>query len=247
MALIEYRSVGKQFGRKVVLDGVELRVDRGEILALMGPSGGGKTQLLKMLVGLSRPSSGEVWFDGRSIGSLGERRLLPVRKRIGFVFQSAALFDSITVFENVGYALRVAGATASTIEARVAECLALVSLRGTGQLRPAQLSGGMRKRIGIARALATSPEVMLYDEPTMGLDPANVRRVGELVTAIRDRFGGTALVVTHDRDLALEVADRLALLQDRHLAWVGSTTEARDHPPEVLERFLTGEDVPVSA
>jgi phospholipid/cholesterol/gamma-HCH transport system ATP-binding protein len=241
-ALIEFRGVRKSFGEKRVLDGVDLDVARGETVALMGPSGVGKTVLIKSLVGLMRPDAGTVFFDGTDITRFDERALEPVRRRIGFVFQASALFDSLTVGENVAYPLRVGSPPPpAEVRARVAECLELVGLGGSEPLAPAELSGGMRKRVAIARALATRPEVLLYDEPTVGLDPANVRRIAALIDELHRRFGTTGIVVSHDRDLVFAVADRLALLLQARLAWVGPIEEARAHPPAALQAFLRGE------
>ncbi len=239
--LIEYTGVRKRFGDKVVLDGVDLSVDRGEIVALLGPSGSGKTVMLKLLIGLLRPDAGHVVFDGVDVPSLDERELRALRRRMGFVFQGAALFDSLSVGENVAYAARVERKMSPGEAARrTDECLRLVGLPGIESLSPQELSGGMRKRVAIARALFTHPEVILYDEPTSGLDPANVRRVARLIRELRDRLNNTALVVTHERDLALDTADRLALLLQAKLAWLGPSTEARSSPPQVLHDFFAG-------
>jgi phospholipid/cholesterol/gamma-HCH transport system ATP-binding protein len=240
-ALIQFRGLKKRFGEQVVLDGIDLDVARGETVALMGPSGVGKTVFIKTLVGLMRPDEGTVIFDGLDVTRSDERELAPVRRRIGFVFQASALFDSLSVGDNVAYPLRVGAPLApEAIQARVAECLELVGLGGTESLAPAQLSGGMRKRVAIARALATRPEVLLYDEPTVGLDPANVQRIAALIDEIHRRVGATGIVVSHDETLVFAVADRLALLIAAHLAWMGPIEEARSHPPEILTAFLRG-------
>jgi phospholipid/cholesterol/gamma-HCH transport system ATP-binding protein len=244
--LIRYRGIRKRFGATQVLEGVDLDVARGEIVALMGPSGGGKTVLLKSLVGLVRPDQGKVLFDGRDVVGLSESALEPVRRRIGFVFQSSALFDSLTVAENVGYPLRLgAPLPAAAAQARIGTCLAHVGLAGAEGLWPAELSGGMRKRVAIARALATGPAALLYDEPTVGLDPANVRRIGGLIATLRETLGATALLVTHDRDLAFTVADRVALLWSGRIAWIGEARQARQDPPPPMRVFLSGATEPV--
>ena len=238
--LIVFAGVQKRFGVKTVLDGVDLAVARGETVAIIGASGCGKTVLIKSLVGLTRVDAGSVRFDGLELAGADERTLAAVRARIGFVFQASALFDSITVAENVGYPLRVRrGARRDEIAARVEECLELVGLAGTGPLFPGELSGGMRKRVAVARALATRPELLLYDEPTAGLDPANVERVARLIESLRAGLHTTSVVVTHDRDLALGVADRIALLAGGRIAWLGTNAEARAAPP-ALAAFWHG-------
>jgi phospholipid/cholesterol/gamma-HCH transport system ATP-binding protein len=240
--LVVFREVRKQFGDKVVLDGVNLDVQRGETVAILGPSGGGKTVLLKLLVGLSHADDGEVRFDDVDLARADERRFSAARARIGFVFQASALFDSISVADNIGYALRVRRqGDQAQIAARIAECLDLVGLAGAGPLLPAELSGGMRKRVAVARALATHPELLLYDEPTTGLDPANVRRIARLIRSVRATLRTTGIVVTHDRDLAFAVADRIALLERGRIPWVGSNDEAR-RLPAALAAFLRGDE-----
>jgi phospholipid/cholesterol/gamma-HCH transport system ATP-binding protein len=246
MALIEYQRVSTRFGPKVVLDGVELSVERGETVALLGPSGGGKTLLLKALVGLMRPDEGQVSFDGVDVPTSPARRLAAVRRRVGFVFQASSLFDSLSVGDNVAYPLRLRRRaerqTPADIARRVDECLSDVGLRGIERLMPEELSGGMRKRVAIARALATRPEALLYDEPTVGLDPANVQRIRALILEVHRRLGATSVVVTHDRELAFGVADRIALLLGGKIAWVGDVATARVAPPAVLADFLRGRD-----
>jgi phospholipid/cholesterol/gamma-HCH transport system ATP-binding protein len=233
--LVAFRGVEKRFGQKRVLQGVDLDVGRDETVAIIGASGGGKTVLIKSLVGLTRVDDGVVCFDGIELQRADERTLAGVRARIGFIFQAAALFDSLSVADNVGYPLRIRGVDRAAIAARVEECLALVDLAGTGPLLPGELSGGMRKRVAIARALATRPELLLYDEPTAGLDPANVHRIAALISSLQ-KLHATGLVVTHDRELALAVADRIALLAAGRIAWIGSNAEARGEPP-ILRAF----------
>jgi phospholipid/cholesterol/gamma-HCH transport system ATP-binding protein len=242
--LIELRSIVKRFGEKVVLDGIDLDVARGETVALLGPSGTGKTVLIKTLVGLVRVDGGRVRVGGTDLTRASERDFAPVRRRIGFVFQASALFDSLTVGENVAYPLRIGRPPdPAALSAAVAECLALVGLAGSEPRLPDELSGGMRKRVAIARALANRPDVLLYDEPTVGLDPANVRRIAHLIGDLHARFNTTGIVVTHDRELAFAVSDRIALLLDGRLAWIGRTDDARARPPPVLVAFFGGEAV----
>jgi phospholipid/cholesterol/gamma-HCH transport system ATP-binding protein len=238
--LVVFRNVGKRFGDKVVLDGVDVEVQRGETLAIMGPSGGGKTVLIKALVGLTEVDRGEVRFDDIDLRR-GQQQQQRARARIGFVFQAAALFDSLTVGDNVGYPLHIRQqGSQAQIAARVAECLDMVGLRGTEPLYPGELSGGMRKRVAVARAIATGPELLLYDEPTTGLDPANVQRIARLINTLHTDLHATSVVVTHDRDLAFAVADHIVLLERGRIAWRGGSEEARRLPP-ALARFLRGE------
>jgi phospholipid/cholesterol/gamma-HCH transport system ATP-binding protein len=239
--LLELAGVAKRFGRKVVLDGLDLEVRRGETLAVVGRSGVGKSVLLKLILGLARPDRGRIVIGGEDITRLGERELRPVRMRMGMVFQGGALFDSLSVFENVAYGLVEHGWPADRIGARVRECLGWVDLGATERLLPEQLSGGMRKRIAIARAVAPEPEVMLYDEPTTGLDPQTARTITELIRALADRLQVTALVVTHDMECVYAAADRIALLEGGKVSWTGDAREAAEAPPEPLRRFL-GED-----
>jgi phospholipid/cholesterol/gamma-HCH transport system ATP-binding protein len=241
MALIEFKGLHQRFDDNVVLDGVDLTVERGEALTLMGPSGAGKTVLLRMLVGLLRPDRGTVIFEGIDVTRSNERALAPLRRRLGFVFQGSALFDSLTVGENVAYPLRVTGELPEPERTRrVAEALAAVGLPGIEALAPSELSGGMRKRVAIARALTTRPEVMLYDEPTVGLDPTNVRRIATLIADLHARLGTTEMIVTHDREVAFAASDRIALVDGGHLVWTGTTEEARTQPPPRLTAFLEG-------
>jgi phospholipid/cholesterol/gamma-HCH transport system ATP-binding protein len=238
---IEYRGVRMRFGARVVLDGVDLAVEEGEVLALLGPSGAGKTVMLRLVIGLLRADGGELWCGGVDVVRAGERELRAVRRRVGYVFQGGALFDSLTVDENVAYGLRVGQRVARAEAARAAaESLRAVGLPGIGALLPSQLSGGTRKRVAIARALCARPSVLLYDEPTSGLDPANVRLVEQLIRPPAGRLCPTAIVVTHDRELAFAVADRMALLDGGRLRWLGAAAEARRAPPTVLADFLAG-------
>jgi phospholipid/cholesterol/gamma-HCH transport system ATP-binding protein len=238
--LIVYRGVKKRFGDNVVLDGVDLDVARGETIAILGASGSGKTVLIKTLVGLVRVDEGSVTFDGIDVALADERMLRAVRARIGFVFQAAALFDSVTVGDNVAYPLRIRGESRGRIAERVTECLDLVGLAGTADMMPGDLSGGMRKRVAVARALATRPELLLYDEPTTGLDPANVQRIGALIVSVRASSRTTGIVVTHDRALAFAVADRIALLAAGRIAWLGTNGQAQKQPPPLAAFWGTG-------
>ena len=240
--LVELRKVWKSFGEKAVLRGVSFVVPKGTILAVMGGSGTGKTVLLRIIAGLVRPDAGEVSLFGTRIESLREEQMLGLRRRTGFVFQGAALFDSLSVFENVAYPLREhTGMPLGEITDRVHRFLALVGLPGTDELLPAELSGGMRKRVGIARALVMEPEVVFFDEPTAGLDPTNARLVAELIAQLREGVCDTAIVVTHDIEFADMVADRMAILYEGRFAETGTPREVHASSNEAVRKFLAGE------
>ena len=239
---IEVRGVNKRFGDRVIYRGLDLSVARGETLTVLGPSGSGKSVLLKLIIGLLSPESGGILVDGTDVVGLDERALRPIRDKVGILFQGAALFDSLSVGENVAYGLveRAAG-TRAEVRDRVAECLGWVGLPGIEAQSPAQLSGGMKKRVGLARALATGPQMILYDEPTTGLDPANARRINELIVSLQERLKVTSLVITHDLAGAFAVSDRVALIDKGVIALVMDAGEAERSPPPLLERFVQGE------
>ncbi len=240
--LVELRRVWKTFDRKPVLRGIDLALAKGTILAVMGGSGTGKTVLLRITAGLIYPDSGAVSLFGTRIDRLSEEAMLPVRRRSGFVFQGAALFDSLTVFENVAFPLREhTRLTLGEITDRVHHFLGLVGLPDIDGLMPAELSGGMRRRVGIARALITEPEVVFFDEPTAGLDPTNARLVAELIVQLRTGVCDTAIVVTHDVEFAERVADQMAILHEGTFADMGTPAEIHHSSNEYVRRFLTGE------
>ena len=243
VSLAEVVDVWKAFDSTPVLAGVALEARRGETLVVMGGSGSGKTVLLRLIAGLLRPDRGQIRLLGRAIERLSEEQLLPIRRRIGFVFQNAALFDSLSVFENVAYPLREHTRLGEPeIRERVAYFLSLVGLNGAVlPLLPAELSGGMRKRVGIARALVNQPELMLFDEPTAGLDPTNSRLVAELISQVRTGVCDTAIVVTHDLDLTRTVADRVAVLIHGQFAAVGPRDAVLDSDDPAVQAFLAGE------
>jgi phospholipid/cholesterol/gamma-HCH transport system ATP-binding protein len=242
VALVELRDVRKSFEGKPVLQGVSLALDKGTTLAVMGGSGAGKTVLLRITAGLLRPDAGAVSLFGARIDGLREEQMLPLRRRTGFVFQGAALFDSLSVFENVAFPLREhTRLSTGEITDRVHRFLSLVGLLDADALLPAELSGGMRKRVGIARALVTEPEVVFFDEPTAGLDPTNARLVAELIARLRGGVCDTAIVVTHDVEFAGLVADRMAVLHEGRFADSGTPAEMRRSGSEVVRRFLAGE------
>jgi phospholipid/cholesterol/gamma-HCH transport system ATP-binding protein len=241
-ALVEVREVWKAFEEKRVLRGVSLELEKGTTLAIMGGSGTGKTVLLRIIAGLVRPDAGQVSLFGTRIEALREEQMLGLRRRTGFVFQGAALFDSLSVFENVAYPLREhTRLSLGEITDRVHRFLALVGLPGTDDLLPAELSGGMRKRVGIARALVVEPEVVFFDEPTAGLDPTNARLVAELIAQLRAGVCDTAIVVTHDIEFADMVADRMAILHEGQFAETGTPREVHASTNEAVRKFLAGE------
>jgi len=240
--LVELSDVRKSFATHEVLRGVSLALAKGTTLAVMGGSGAGKTVLLRIVDGLVQPDSGRVSLFGTRIERLREEQILPLRRRAGFVFQGAALFDSLSVFENIAFPLREHSAMSlGEITDRVHRFLSLVGLPGTDDLLPAELSGGMRKRVGIARALVTEPEVVFFDEPTAGLDPTNARLVAELIAELRKGVCDTAIVVTHDIEFAELVADQMAILHQGRFADIGTPAEMhRSENPDV-RKFLAGE------
>jgi len=238
--VIELQDVHKAFGPKQVLTGFTLTVRDGETLVLIGYSGTGKSVALKHIVGLLHPDAGEVIVDGRMVPELDRAELNAVRRDIGYVFQFAALFDSMTVAENVALGLRNRDLPEAEIVERVQEALALVDLTGTDERAPAELSGGMRKRVGLARAIALRPRYMLYDEPTTGLDPVTAAVIDRLVVRTREHLGVTGLVVTHDIRSAYTVGDRIAMLYEGRVRQVGTVEEIRETDDPVVRQFIEG-------
>jgi len=239
--MIELRNVHKAFGKQVVLNGVDFEVREGETVALLGPSGTGKSVLLKHVIGLIRPDEGEIYVDGKDVCLLKRRELSELRSHIGYVFQNGALFDSMNVFENVrlGITDEDRYADLEYCRQRVSECIRLVNLPAdTIEKFPAQLSGGMRKRVGIARAIAGNPKYLLYDEPTSGLDPVNADIIDGLVQRLDRELGVTSVMVTHDVRGAFRVADRLALLSEGKIVMQGTPQEFLDSKNEKVREFL---------
>lgn len=239
--MIELKHVSKRFLENVVLDDVSLDVRRGETLALMGPSGVGKSVLLKHIIGLIRPDSGEVIVDGLSVPTLGRKQLSELRTHIGYVFQNGALFDSMDVFENIrlGITDETSYRDLKFAYQRVQECLRLVNLQpDVAKKMPGQLSGGMRKRVGIARAIAGKPTYLLYDEPTSGLDPVNSDVIDGLIERLQQELGVTSVVVTHDVRGAFRVADRLALLWQAKIRAIGTADEILASKDDAVQQFL---------
>ena len=239
-SFIAYKDVYKSFGSKQVLNGVTLDITRGETVVILGGSGEGKSVLIRHTIGLHRPDSGEVWVDGTEISDFGEDGLMPVRRKIGMLFQGGALFDSMDVFENIAYSLREhTDMSEKEIAARVREVLDLVELDDVEQLTPSDLSGGMRKRVALGRAIAISPQGILYDEPTTGLDPITADAINKLIRSLQSALNVTSIVVTHDIQSAFTVGDRIAFLCGGRLEFVGSMEEARRSASGRLREFLT--------
>jgi phospholipid/cholesterol/gamma-HCH transport system ATP-binding protein len=237
---IEVRDVKKAFGAKVVLDGVSLSVADGETVAVIGFSGSGKSVLLKTIVRLLEADSGTVLVDGENVSRLGRDALYALRRRVGYVFQFAALFDSMTVFDNVAMGLRRAKLPEPDVAVRVAESLRVVELEEYDQRLPAELSGGQRKRVGLARAIATSPKYLLYDEPTTGLDPVTTAVIDRLILKTAQELGVSGIVVTHDMQSAYRVADRIAMLYDGRIRFVGTPAEIQAVDDPVVRAFVEG-------
>jgi phospholipid/cholesterol/gamma-HCH transport system ATP-binding protein len=238
--IIEVSDLHLAFGKNQVFSGVSLDVHRGEVLTLVGGSGCGKSVLLKTVLRLVHWQRGSVSVDGVDISDFDEDQMIDVRRKVGMVFQNGALFDSLTVYENIAYPLRERGIEEEAqIGTRVAEVLEMVGLPGVEPKMPAQLSGGMRKRVALARAIAEAPRVLLYDEPTTGLDPINVRRISELILDLNERLDITSLVVTHDLASAFMVSDRLAMIADRRIIEVGATEAFRKSPNPTVQQFLS--------
>jgi phospholipid/cholesterol/gamma-HCH transport system ATP-binding protein len=240
--LIELKEVSKRFGRLVVLDHLSLSVERGKSLVVIGASGTGKSVMLKHIVGLLRPDSGEVWYDGRRIDDLPERALMEFRTRLGFLFQMGALFDSMSVNDNVAFPL-VEHSDKKSDEIRdiVAQKLAMVGLKDVGKKMPGDLSGGQRKRVALARAIALEPEVILYDEPTTGLDPVRSDVINELILKLQREMNVTSVVVTHDMNSALKVADRIVMLHHGKIRFDGTPKQIQNSGDPVIHRFVIGE------
>jgi len=238
--IIKLENIGIQFGSFVVHRNINLHVDAGEVVTILGPSGTGKTLILKMIIGLLRPTQGKVWVFDQELCGLSEAGLRDTRKHVGMLFQGAALFDSLSVFENVAYSLReFGGHTQEQIKEIVEERLRVVGLSGIGKKFPPQLSGGQRKRVGLARALASSPRVVLFDEPTTGLDPTAIRMIDDLILTIKKDLGVTCVVVTHDIDSAKRISDRWILVSDGEVVVEGPARELAESHPEV-KKFITG-------
>jgi len=239
--VIEFLGVQKAFGRNRVLRGVDLAIRAGETFTILGGSGSGKSVCLKHMIGLLKSDAGRVRVFGEDITSASEDQLIAVRKNASMIFQSAALFDSLSVYENVAYPLREhLDWGEERIAERVDQCLEAVGMPGAVGLMPSELSGGMRKRVGVARGIALEPSAILYDEPTTGLDPANQRRIGELIQSLQQRLGITSVIVTHELELCFAISDRVALLKRGRIAAVGAAEEIRGSEDPDVVAFLAG-------
>lgn len=243
--MIEIKNLKKRFGNNEVLRGVDLKIEEGKTTVIIGASGCGKSVLLKHIVGLLRPDEGNILIDGEDITKMSEKQVYAIRKKFGFLFQSAALFDSMTVGENVGVALRENTlATKSEIDRTVKEKLGLVNLPGTENLMPSELSGGMKKRVGLARALATDPQYILYDEPTTGLDPITSETIDELMDSVakNKELKVTSIIVTHDIFTVYEIGDKVAMMYEGLVHFDGTPDELRATKDPKVREFLERTD-----
>jgi len=239
--MIAVRSLAKRIGQQEILRGVDLEVATGETLAIIGRSGGGKSVLLKHLVGLMTPDAGEIWIDGQNIIGLNERQLGAIRTKLGMLFQGGALFDSMTVEENIAFPLREAGERdPKALRAKVEEMLEVIEMEGQQDKMPESLSGGMKKRVGLARSIIRRPSCVLYDEPTSGLDPVVADSINRLIRRLQERFGMTSVVVTHDMKSAFDVADHIAYLHEGRIYFRGTANELQHSPDPLIQDFLLG-------
>jgi phospholipid/cholesterol/gamma-HCH transport system ATP-binding protein len=239
--MIQLKNVHKAFGPKRVLQGFTLDVPEGETMVIIGYSGTGKSVAIKHIVGLLDPDEGEVWVDGLRVDQLSRRELYRLRAKIGYVFQFAALFDSLSIGENVAMGLRKQGElTAAEIRDRVSEALELVDLPAVENRFPAELSGGMRKRVGIARSIALRPKYIMYDEPTTGLDPVTSAVIDQLMVRMREKLGVTGVVITHDMRSAYTVGTRIAMLYEGRVRWQGTIDEIRTTTDPIVRQFIEG-------
>jgi phospholipid/cholesterol/gamma-HCH transport system ATP-binding protein len=241
-AKIRLHGLVKSFGRKRVLDGLDLEVGEGESLVVIGASGTGKSVTLKHVIGLIRPDAGSVEVDGVAVSQLGNRQLTEFRRRFGMAFQEGALFDSMNVFDNVAFPLRrLSRKSAGEIRDRVEECLAMVRLEGLGPRDISELSGGMRRRVGFARAIAHEPEILLFDEPTTGLDPVTTALIGEVIGDLGDRLKRTMVTITHDMQVAFRVADRIAMIDQGRIIAEAPPEEFKQLPDPRVQQFIRGD------
>ena len=240
-SMIAVRDLKKRIGTQEILRGVDIDVASGETLVIIGRSGGGKSVLLKSLVGLMQPNEGEIWIDGQSIVGLSERRLAPVRRKVGILFQGGALFDSMTVEENIAFPLREAGERDQrVIERQISEMLEVIELEGQQKKMPVNLSGGMKKRVGLARAIINRPSCILYDEPTAGLDPVVSDSINRLIRRLQERYRVTSVIVTHDMKSAFDVGDHIAYLHEGRIYFYGTPAEIQASPDALIQDFLLG-------
>jgi phospholipid/cholesterol/gamma-HCH transport system ATP-binding protein len=239
--MIEVRNLEKSFGAQKILDGVNLRIETGESVVIIGRSGGGKSVLLKHIIGLIKPDAGEVLIDGENIVPMNERQLLRVRSKFGMLFQGAALFDSMTVGENIAFPFRRNKTlTQAEINTKVARALEVVDLAGIENKTPSELSGGMKKRVGLARAIVYDPQMVLYDEPTTGLDPIASDSIDHLILRVRGHCKATTVVVTHDMRSARRVADRILMLHEKKIYTEGTPEEIFSSEDPIIRQFVEG-------
>lgn len=239
--MINVRSLTKKIGAQEILRGVDLDVEKSETLVIIGRSGGGKSVLLKHLIGLMRPDAGEIWVDNQNIVGMNERDLAAIREKVGILFQGGALFDSMTVEENIAFPLREAGVRdPKVLRAKVDEMLEVMEMEGEHDKMPVNLSGGMKKRVGLARAIIRRPSCVLYDEPTSGLDPVVADSINRLIRRLQQRFGITSIVVSHDMQSAFHVGDRIAYLHEGRIYFQGTPAELKGSPDTVIQDFLHG-------
>ena len=240
-SMIAVSDLQKSIGAQEILRGIDLEVERGETLAIIGRSGGGKSVLLKHIIGLMQPDSGRIQIDGQEIIGLTERQLGAIRQKVGILFQGAALFDSMTVAENIAFPLREAGERdLNVLRERVREMLEVVELEGQEDKMPVSLSGGMKKRVGLARSIIRRPSCVLYDEPTSGLDPVVSDSINRLIMRLQERFGMTSIVVTHDMKSAFQVANHIAYLHEGRIYFYGKSEELQGTTDPILQDFLLG-------
>ncbi|MBI5299341.1 MAG: ABC transporter ATP-binding protein [Deltaproteobacteria bacterium] len=239
--IIRFKNISISFGNLNVLNGMDLTIYEGETITIIGGSGSGKSVALKLLLGVLKPDSGFVYFQGRDVTTMDEKELIQMRKQFGMLFQGGALFDSLSVKENIAYPLREHfDYTENELDRIVTKKLSLIGLPGVEQRMPADLSGGMKKRVGLARAIAADPKVILYDEPTTGLDPANTQRINRLIIQMQEKLKVTSIVVTHDMESAFTVSDRLALLKDGKICFVGTKEETKKSTDPTVRGFIEG-------
>jgi phospholipid/cholesterol/gamma-HCH transport system ATP-binding protein len=239
--MIELKGVYKSFGTNHVLRGVDIKINKGESVVVIGGSGSGKSVLLKHIIGLLKPDKGTVIVDGVELPDLDEKHLSEIRKKFGMLFQSAALFDSMRVWENVGFGLkRHTHLSDKEIKEVAVKKLKIVGLTGAEYLMPSELSGGMRKRVGLARAIAMEPEILLYDEPTTGLDPIMADAINELIVEMREKLNVTTVAITHDMKSAYKIADRIAMLYNGVIIGTGTSDEIKNTSDPVIRQFITG-------
>jgi phospholipid/cholesterol/gamma-HCH transport system ATP-binding protein len=243
---IEFVNIVAGYGDMIVLDDISMQIRRGEIFTVIGLSGSGKSTLLKLVIGFLKPISGRILIDGEDVTDYSERQFRKVRLKMGMVFQRAALFDSLNVYENVAFPLRYRRDVARRdIASVVAKKLLDVDMEGTDDLMPEELSGGMQKRVGLARALAENPSIILYDEPTTGLDPVITNNINNLILKTRDSYRATSLVISHDMESVFRISDRVGVLVDGKIIAVGTPQEVQTSPLKEVQAFIHGEETPL--